>query len=1011
MSTFLSPLLLAQFAILGVQTPTIQCLEPAHICDDTVLKSSDLRVNEPLLSFTKQSTTNNLPQNLIQQGSLSDCSTVQTKLIPKSQRSVDALQQLDEPLSEAPQKTSKTQDALTETHSAITDREIIESTSQARILSKAESLRNESKTVHKLTTPKHLAQLPGDVLQVPESPLPESPVEEPKENPLSKETVDQRIFLEALTSTSSKYPWIVNPSDGLSFDVGTFRPNRLSTYTKSKFRFADNNPTVNQLGFGHFPKNQQFYWLLDGNRIVLETSGVQGGVVYQGQSTELHFNQIARYHATFLGNQFVVTLPPVFEDLVGEADIGEITSVQSSAVQVINPEGFPVGDIVIDQNVDINAPNVRVLNLSAGGSGVNGAGTFFTNLDAINTPQILQAFPTVNLQPLLTGSTAGLEVGSVVLPSALEASGIRFGDPVTGEGFEFNAATTSTPGIKLGQGVRDDQETSFERLHDDLLNLAINPSLTTEQRDFHYLNSLHWTPIFRPADLELTLEKTIQDDWYRAYLSKSHQRSLLHYDPEKIQATYSNVFSNPGVSITSNTKSDVDWNQSLNSTVGLLLGGVFELVNVGQLNSSLEEAHDKHDQKLGFTPLQTKATSAQRRQINLTLNAALSNADRASALEQLSGSLTFPSTVRPDRSNIFQLRTGNYKRRVEFAQIQTPTFDEGNTVFSRLRLSNENFGPLGFVGGIVPLNQTGITPVNEGFAVETVLTNSNGQQFVQQFSSSDNTVVPFSSGRAFGLALDKFDLIRNDERTITQNLFVGSLSLPSIEAVMAGTLGKLNYGISAGTWLNVAPSRAPGVRDNTDGLEEPKIGVYAHANFNWTDSDVIVNDEKQPIAVITHTPFLDLNWNSAANRLNSVYLTAGYSFRYTGKRIGFVLTPAFSYIPSGINNFFPGQSNGEVLGFLNGEVGIQNGITLKTNLEIGKDTFYDFELSKPITKHFALGAYVRNSTTINPGLESRVDDLNYGGIVRYKSGRFSLESRLGNGDEGFDSSVHLGMNF
>ncbi|MGB7414713.1 MAG: hypothetical protein WA902_10955, partial [Thermosynechococcaceae cyanobacterium] len=585
------------------------------------------------------------------------------------------------------------------------------------------------------TSPQLLSQLPGDVFQIPKTAEPESPAEEPSENPLSQETVDRRLFLEALTSTSSKYPWIVNPSDGLSLDIGLFRPNKLTTYTKSNLRFADNNPTVNQLGFAHFPKNQQFYWLLDGNRIVIETKGIQGGVVHQGQSTEFNFSQTARYHATFLGNQFIVALPPIFEDLVGKVEIGNITSVQSSAVQVVNPEGIPAGSIVIDQNIDYNAPNVRILDLSAGGGGVNGAGSFFTNLDAINTPQVLQAFPTVNLQPLLAGSTAGLEVGSIILPGALEAAGIRFGDPLTGEGFEFNAATTSTPGIKLGQGIREDQETSFERLHDDLLQLAISPSLTPQERDFHYLNALNWTPIFRPADLELTLERTVQNDWYRAYLSKSRQRTLLQYDPEKIQATYTNIFSNPGISVTSNIKSDIDLSQSINSSAGLLLGGVFELVNVGQLNGSLKAAREKHKQKLGFTPLQTKATSAQRRQINLRLNETLSNATRASTLEQISGSITLPGIVTPDRSHLFQLRTGNYKRRVEFSQIQTSEFDEGNTVFSRLRLSNRDFGPLGFVGGIVPLNETGITPANEAFAVETILTNSDGRQFVQQFNS------------------------------------------------------------------------------------------------------------------------------------------------------------------------------------------------------------------------------------------------------------------------------------
>ena len=856
-----------------------------------------------------------------------------------------------------------------------------------------------------------ISQLPGDVLQVPQSTTPSTPAKESNENPLAQKTVDQRILLEALSATAAKYSWIINPSDGLSFDFTTFQPNKVNVYINSSLRVADNNPSVKKLGFGYFPKNRQFYWLLDNNRIVIETDGIQGGVLYQGQTTELQYQQTATYLETFLGSQFIVTLPPVFGDLVGEAETGGNFSVRSSAVQVINPIGKPAGEIAIDQSIDYDAPNVKIINLSAGGNGVNGAGSLFTNLEATNTPQILQSFPTVNLQPLLTGSSNGLQVGSVISSGALEAAGIIFGDPLTGEGFEFNAPITSTPGIKLGQGVKPNQNNSFERLHQDLLNLAIDPSISPEEKDFHYLNSLNWTPIFRPADIELNLVKETKEDWYRAYLSKSHQRTVLQYDPEKIHATYTNIFSNPGISVTSNLKGNVDLSQSINSSIGMLLGGAFEWVNLGNLNSSIKDARTQYQQEKGFTPLKTKATPQERRLINLRLNETLNNALRASNLEQVSGSISLPSKIKPDSSQLFQIQTGNYNRRVEFSQIQAEEFEEGNTVLSQLRLSNQDFGPLGFVGGIIPLNQTSITPINESFAVETILTDGEGQQFVQRFNSSDNTVIPLSSGRAFGLALDKIDLRRVDERTITQDLFVGNVSLPAVEVVMAGTSGKLNYGISAGTWLNLSSSTAPGVAKNTDGLKEPDIGVYTHATLNWVDSQVKLNDKKEVTSIITHTPFIDLNWTSAANRLNSAYLTAGYSLRYQGDKIGFTLAPAFSYIPSGINNFFPGQSNGEILGFFNGEIGIKDGVTLKTSFEIGKDTFYNFELSRNINQHLTLGGYIRNSTTINPGLESRVSDLNYGGILSYRSGRMSIDAQLGAGNNGLDARMNLGINF
>ena len=846
-----------------------------------------------------------------------------------------------------------------------------------------------------------LAQQPEDVFEVPEPPDSESSEEALPEPPQPAQAIDQQILLNALTFSAIKYPWTINPSDRISLRPTEFRPNQFEVYTHTDLRIAEENPVLNQLTVAHFPQRSQFYWVLDQNRVAIDTKSIQGGLIYQGQSTDTQFSQTATLSQSFLGLQLLVTLPNTLEELVGTADISNF-AVSTTVGELITPLGIPAGDVIIN-NSAVRSPTARILDLSSASTpSPTGGGDLFANLEAVNTPQILQGFPTNNLQPLLAGGTVSLTEGATIPPAALAAAGITFGDPITGAGFDFTAPISSLAGVRVGQPGGG--------FNDDLLNLAVNPFLSPQERDFHYLNSLFWFPLGQAATaFDLTTVLAEQEDWYRFYVSTSHNRILLQYDSEAIELSYRNVYSSPGVSFSFSFQGSFDEIQTGNSTLGLALGSLFEGVNLPLLNSSLTEARTQFETGQSFVPLQTQSTPAQRRQLNQRLNRTLNNGYRASGLEQLSGNVTLPGRVKQQHSRLFQVRTGLHKRRVDFAQIEFGPFVEGTPFFSSLDISSQDFGPLGFVSGIVPLEGTSLTPENESFGFEVLLTSPEGEQV--GFTAGDSTVIPITSGRAFELAFDQLEISRIDQQSIRQREFAGELLLPAVEAVMAGTSGKFNYGVSVGTWFNLDSDSAPGVPNNTDGLQEPPAGAYTRTVLNWVETNVILDDEQKPAALETHIPFFTLSANTGANAINSAFLTLGYTFRRQGKRLGYSITPAFAYVPQGINAFDPTQNNGEILGFVNGQLSIKDGVNMRTNLEFGNDTFYDFELSRPIIPEFELGGYVRNFTTIRPGITSRIDDLNYGGLFRVNTKHLSIDARLGTGDNGFDASLQFGVRF
>ncbi|XHR82632.1 MAG: hypothetical protein ACFKPT_31645 [Gloeotrichia echinulata GP01] len=821
-----------------------------------------------------------------------------------------------------------------------------------------------------------------------------------------KENIQQKIILYSLTSSANKYPWIVNPTDNLTFSPQQFKPDKNENYinTDLNFQSSEDNLIVNKFTFGIFPKNDQFYWLLNNNRLVFETQGLQAGIFYQGKTNESSFIQTMRSNQGFWGLQYIVNLPVDFKDLIGGVTTNNDFSIVSIAGQLINPEGIPAGQVVINSGVNLQDPNVTVLKNTVPviGSGStlspDGGQALFQALEASNSPQILQAYPTTNLKPILDGGNVQLKKGEIIPNSALEAAGIFWGDPLTGEGFGFKAPVSSAPGIKIAQPSKFDNY--------DLLNIAVNPFLTPLDRDLHYLNSLFWISLGKRTPIVKTLSDTEKTyDWQRLYVNVPHNRSIVQYDADKISATYSNIFSSPGLSITANfADATIDSTQTANSTLGLALGGIFEAITIDNIDQSLAAAREQSKKGEGFSPLTTKATPDQRRQINNRLNRTLAYANSNSGLEQVSGTFTVPSEITPNDSNIFQIRTGIYKRSVQFLQRDAKILQAGDTFFSDLKLSNKKFGPLSFIGVQIPLNDTAITPINEASGAQVILTNSDGKKFVQQFSSADNTIAPVQV-RTFDLAFDYFELSRVDIIDLSFKSFNGSLFLPSVELLAAGTVGDFNYSVGLGTWFNIDAKSAPGVNNNNLGLAESSLGIYSKILLNYIKTDVELDLAKRPVAVNTHVPSLRVDWNSESNRINPFSTILSYYFNHQERYLSFSLSPAVAFIEN--------NGNGEFLGLFNGDFTTSTGFNISTSLELGKDIYYQFQSLQKLDQHFSVGAYVKNYSTVNLGLSSRVEGLNYGGIFRYNlpDSNLVLDAQIGTGENGFDVRIQGSYSF
>lgn len=852
------------------------------------------------------------------------------------------------------------------------------------------------------------SKIPGDSSPIPEIEKPTSPPLHPDKLVPTKKIVEAAV-LNAIKNSSNRYPWFVKPTGDLTISPGSFDPLRYENYTNLDARFGDNQPIIKQFNFAHFPGEKQFYWILPGNRIVLETQGWQGGISYQGRETTTEIKQRIKLTQSFWGMQAVWIAPQAFKELTGEVNLSNF-SVRSIAGEINNPEGVPAPPVVINNQANSNRSDAASLiskppRLGTGSThSPNGGTSLFQFLDAENAPLILQGFPTVNLQALLDGE--GLFYGATIPQRSLTEAGISWGNPLTGEAAQFKPKITSIPGLKIGQLGKFDNT--------NLLNILVNSDLSGAERDSYYLNSLFWVSLGQRAPSILqTRTSTESNNWHRFYVSRPHNRTLLHYDAIQYKATYSNVFANPGASFSfSLNQGEVNGLQTINTTLSLLMGGIFELINPPDLEQGLQEGRSRFKKQELFASLDTKLTADQRRQINQRLNRTLYFANRTSGLEQLSGTVTFPSPITPEHSSVVQIRTGNYQRLVRFYDINR-VFVNGDTFISKLRLSNDKFGPLTFIGNPIPLNETSVRssnqPSNRSAAAQIILDSPDGRQFVENISSSENagvsdfTVAPIGI-RSSDLAFDRIELSQVGRGTTRIDSFDGYLFLPTVEALWAGSSGKWNYTVNSGVWFNLRPEAAFNVISNGLGDSESALGLYLNALINRIDSHVQKDKDGVPKAVINRIPSVRLFWNSDANSSNPAYVNFSYSYSRETKALSYSVTPGF-YIASDDDGLTP-------LGFVQGQLELPSGLEVNTSLELGNHFFVSLEGIQRLNSAWSVGAYTQNFQA-NESLTSRISGASYGLLVKHDlrdRAAFWL-SRIGMSGDRFEVRFEGGMRF
>ncbi len=786
---------------------------------------------------------------------------------------------------------------------------------------------------------------------------------------------DLELFiLNALSNSATKYPWIIDPRDNFSFYSSTFNPLKDTRYIDLSTKFSSEDPVINRFTFAEFPKQDQLYWILPGNRVVVETKGWQSGIVYQGESTDSVTRQTIRLTQRLWGMQAVFSLPQGVQELIEEIGINQF-AVESVAAEVNNPVGVTAAPININRSSANNSITSIVPSISS--------------VTTEKYPLILQNFPTSDLQPLL--GEVGLTRGTVIPEETLKKAGFVWGNPLTRQRTRFIPSITSNPGIKVGNR---EQFGNF-----DLFNILLNSSISENQRNLYYLNSLYWVSLGERRS-NLGIRNTInKHDWHRLYFSRSHSRTLLEYDSLEPKATYTNISSNPGVSLSlSFSEIKIDELQTANSTLGMLIGGVFNWIDFPHLNASLQEAQERLSRQENFANLDSKSTPEQRRKINQVLNITLFLSNRTSGLEQVSGKLTFPSTITPNSSSLWQIRTGNHQRAVQLIDGKR-TWNEGKTFISKADVSNNSFGRLTSVN--VPFSSQQ-TP-NRSLATRVTLTAPDGQQYVQDWNSANITSVPIDI-RAFDIAFDRIELSQDGQINTYLQTFGGYLYLPAIEALWAGSSGKWNYSLSSGIWFNLQADSAFNITNNF-GIQEPILGIYTNGVLNFINTNIELDADGKTRSITNHIPSLQFSWNSAANSQNPAYLNLSYFFSHQNRNLNYSLSTALLLL----NN----QSSLTPLGFIQGKLGFNTGLEFNTSVEIRDELFYTFDGLKRINPHWSVGSYLQNFRNIDKGIRNRVSNFSYGLVIQHNtpgSNNF-WESRIGMSGDRFEVRFEGGFRF
>ncbi len=841
---------------------------------------------------------------------------------------------------------------------------------------------------------------------IPQLQLPETQVQPPS---LREERESfQNLMGATLSLNAQKYPYIVNSGDNLLIKPLEQDPSQGNTYVNFSFSHQDGIernkiPNANFSGLTNwsasvYPKNHQFFWILDNNAVVIETTGVHVGSFNQGRSTTSEYFQRATSSINFWGIQTAWAFPPKIFDLVGQENV-RFTSV---ALEV---DGVP--------GVDLKAPELQFSSSWVPGSSLIlfdnpdygttysplGGGSLFSNLEANNAPVFLQGFPTVNLQGLVANGRS-LKVGETIPQENLNQIGLNWGDFFTGQGYSFNPVTSSQAGIKT-RDIRFPRLTSLRDSfvpNKDILTILSNPYLTPEVKNFHTLNSMWWVGFGGgSASVSTTNTKENVENWQRFSINFSHNLSLLKYDPNEIRMTYSNIFSNPGFSYVSNGSLDFDTNQSVSHSLGLLLGLAFEWISHPSIDQNLNQAQQQFEQLRPLSSLKTRSTPQQRSEMNRRLNSTLAEANQSSLLNQISGSITFSGNITPQNSFILQARTGSYQRSVQFFEQKLGDWSPESPVFIN-SYRNPNFGPLTYQGYNIPVNGTQIQPEpsNHKFNIYNIITtpdNISRVTNVQEVNRPVMTTVPFPDAKnPVDIGSGLIQLNKNRTRTITNNYYAGSVNVPSLELSLAGSEHQFSYSLTMGSWLNLFPNSSPQVNQAESSFSgispEPTLGFYTSGGFKWILDDLKVSEDKKSYRLIRHVPFLNFSWNSASNRLNSTRVTPGYSFLWQNPNFNYINSILVNYTPQGLNSIIPEMNQGELVLSNLGSVQIPNRMQFKYSLDQGQQTYWNTSLTFPIIQNaklgnLSIGAYYRNYVDLWLGLNSKLLASVYGGIIEY----------------------------
>jgi hypothetical protein len=878
--------------------------------------------------------------------------------------------------------------------------------------------------------------LPVVPKEIPSLPIPEDkPETKPTLAPEQNKQVLRILMRSLLDNSASRYPFFVNTSDKLIINPRNFQPSKFTFYSNFGFdldKFAPSNafqkeqfsdPLIKSANISIYPNDEQFYWVLDGNRVVIETKGNHLNFGYQGNSYQQKLRQFAQISTAFFGVQTVFAFPTTLTDSVGNNKLNDL-NVTIAAAEIVLPPGVQLPDNA-SFNLNItgsdgslfqkliplaNAPKATTDQLLGGGA-LSG------NLDARNAPKFFQGFPTVNLQPLLNNGVK-LEAGSIIPRENLLAAGLTLGDFFTNQGYSFKAPITSLPGIKTLQVNQIN--------NNDLFEVLSNPFLTKEQRDFHYLNSLSWSNLGQQSP-EVTTSSILSPQnqaWYRYTLSRSHNRTLLQYDPEKIRLNYLNVFANPGLSVTTAQWQDTDLNQTTNASLGLILGGAFSIINPGNLNASINEAKEQFNTVKTLAPLKTKATSQQRRQMNERLNNTLSYGNTNSSLAQVSGSYTFSGNITSDSSLLLQLRTGIYQRNVQFIeQIIQPWTDETPVVIDSVSL--DDLGPM--FSNIPKTNANAPQTITYTFLQAKT---SDGQVlfdksfvFDNNFDSLFTAASIIGGGKIFDINFSRLQLSTSRKREIETSSYTGNLYLPAVEFVISGSIDNLSYSLSTGMWFNLFPNSAPMINQKLGNLSpnataEGSLGGMLKFATKADFRNTFYDKNQQWSTIIVNSPFLSLTYNTNPNRLNLSSLSVGNVFQFVKPDFNITFYPVLSYFPKILNPDVQSSSLDDISTFLLLNFSHKDGFNFNSSVSFNDQTSYKVEATYNVFKDqevgtMATGPYYSSYSTASKVFDSQLKDPNYGMIFRYTSANSGLiiSSRLGKSEDGFRGDMNLEFKF